>query len=85
MSEQLKEMIEPVKTWPEWRQEDTGYLLEMMEESGTSIYKLSDEKRDAVLEGLESPVISNANLKALRGHKTPDCGLCRSHPQRHKS
>jgi hypothetical protein len=71
MSEQLKEMIERVKTWPEWRQEDTGCLLEMMEESGTSIYKLSDEECDAVLEGLESPVVSNAKLKALRNrHKT---------------
>ena len=71
MTQQLKETIERVKTWPEWRQEDAAYLLEMMEESGTSIYKLSDEERDAVREGLESPVVSDAELKAFRNrHKT---------------
>jgi hypothetical protein len=70
MTQQLKEMIERVKTWPEWRQEDAVYLLEMMEESGTKIYRLSDEERDAVREGLESPVVSEEELKAFRNrHK----------------
>ena len=70
MSEQLIEMIERVKTWPEWRQDDAAYLLEMMEESGTKIYRLSDEERNAVREGLESPVVSDAELKAFRNrHK----------------
>ena len=70
MTQQLKEMIERVKTWPEWRQEDAAYLLEMMEESGTKIYRLSDEERDAVREGLESPVVSAEELKAFRNrHK----------------
>ena len=66
MTQQLKEMIERVKTWPEWRQEDAAYLLEMMEESGTTVYRLSDEERDAVREGLESPVVSDEKLKAFR-------------------
>jgi hypothetical protein len=70
MTQQLKEMIERVKTWPEWRQEDAAYLLEMMEESGTKIYRLSDEERDAVREGLESPVVSDEEFRAFRNrHK----------------
>lgn len=59
-------MIERVKTWPEWRQEDIAYLLEMMEESGTKIYRLSNEEREAVREGLDSPVVPDAEVKAFR-------------------
>jgi hypothetical protein len=45
-------------------------LLEMMEESGTKIYRLSDEERDAVREGLDSLVVSDEELKAFRNrHK----------------
>jgi hypothetical protein len=70
MTQQLKEMIERVKTWPEWRQEDAAYLLEMMEESGTKVYRLSDEEREAVREGLDSPVVSDEELKTFRNrHK----------------
>ncbi len=70
MTQQLSEIIEPVTTWPAWRQEDAAYLLEMMEESGTKIYRLSDEERDAVREGLASPIVSDAELKAFRNrHK----------------
>ena len=65
MTQQLKEIIERVKTWPTWRQEDAAHLLEMMEESGTKIYRLSDEEREAVREGLESPVVSDAELKTF--------------------
>jgi hypothetical protein len=32
MTQQLKAIIERVKTWPAWRQEDAAYLLEMMED-----------------------------------------------------
>jgi hypothetical protein len=43
----------------------------MLEESGTSVYRLSDEERDAVRGGLESPVVSDAELEAFRNrHKT---------------
>jgi hypothetical protein len=70
MTQELREIIERVKTWPEWRRDDAAYLLEMLEESGTTIYRLSDEERDAVREGLESPVVSDAELKAFRNrHK----------------
>ena len=66
----LNELMERAKAWPEWRQDDAAYLLEMMEESGTSVYRLSDDEREAVREGLESPVMSDAELKAFRNrHK----------------
>ena len=70
MTHQLSEIIERVKAWPKWRQDDAAYLLEMMEESGTTVYRLSDEERDAVREGLASPVVSDSELKAFRNrHK----------------
>lgn len=70
MTQQLKEIIERVKTWPAWRQEDAAYLLEMMEESGTTIYRLSDEEREAVREGRDSPVVSDEEVAAFRNrHK----------------
>jgi hypothetical protein len=69
MTQQLEEIIERVKAWPAWRQEDAAYMLEMMEESGTTIYRLSDEERDAVREGLNSPVVSDAELKAFRNRR----------------
>ncbi|HEY4520876.1 MAG TPA: hypothetical protein VJL57_00565 [Candidatus Paceibacterota bacterium] len=52
MTKQLSEMIEKVKTWPEWRQEDVALILQEMERQGTEIYHLSDEERAAVEEGL---------------------------------
>ena len=36
----------------------------------TRVYRLSDEERDAVREGLNSPVVSDAEVKAFRNrHK----------------
>jgi hypothetical protein len=66
MTQLLVEIIERVKTWPTWRQDDAAYLLEMMEETGTKIYRLSDEERLAVQEGLDSDVVSDAELVAFR-------------------
>jgi hypothetical protein len=66
MTHQLSEIMERVKTWPDWRQDDAVYLLEMLEESGTSVYRLSDEERDTVQEGLASPVVSDSDLKRFR-------------------
>ena len=40
--------MERVKTCPAWRQQDAAYLLQVMEETGTKIYRLSDEERGAV-------------------------------------
>jgi hypothetical protein len=70
MTHQLSEIIERVKTWPEWRQDDAAYLLELLEESGTSVYRLSDEERDAVHVGLASPVVSDSDVRRFRNrHK----------------
>ena len=66
MTQQLLDIIERVKNWPVERQDDAAYLLEMMEEGGTDIYRLSDEERTAVREGLASPVATDAELKAFR-------------------
>ena len=48
MTQQLIELIERVKTWPVERQKDAARLLEAMEGSGTSVYRLSDDERRAV-------------------------------------
>lgn len=52
MTKQLSEMIEKVKKWPEWRQEDAALMLQAMERQGTDVYHLSEEERRAVGEGL---------------------------------
>jgi hypothetical protein len=70
MTEHLEEIIERVKTWPASRQDDAAYLLQLMEEAGTNVYRLSDDEREAVLQGLNSPVASTAKLKSFRArHK----------------
>ena len=53
MSQQLTKLIERVKTWPAWRQQDVARMIEAMEESGTEVYRLSDEERLIVDEGLD--------------------------------
>ena len=63
MSQQLTKLIERVKTWPAWRQHDVARMIEAMEESGTEVYRLSDEERLLVDEGLE---------QANRGQFVPD-------------
>jgi hypothetical protein len=37
-------MIERAKRWPAWRQDDAAYLLELLEERGTSICRPSDDE-----------------------------------------
>jgi hypothetical protein len=63
MATQLTKLIERVKTWPTWRQQDVARMIEAMEESGTEVYPLSDEERLLVDEGLE---------QAKRGQFVPD-------------
>jgi hypothetical protein len=63
MTNQLLELIERVKTWPAERQQDVARMLEAMEASGTETYRLSDEERRLVDEGLASPVVSDADMK----------------------
>jgi|GraSoiStandDraft_32_1057276.scaffolds.fasta_scaffold2852989_2 predicted transcriptional regulator len=53
MTQQLTKLIERVKTWPAWRQHDVARMIEAMEESGTEVYRLSDEERLLVDEGLD--------------------------------
>jgi hypothetical protein len=43
-----------------------AYLLEMLEERGTSVYRLSGKERDAVQELLASPVVSDGKVKRFR-------------------
>ena len=52
MTKLLSEMFEKVKRWPASRQEDAALMLQEMERQGTNVYKLSDEERTAVEEGL---------------------------------
>jgi predicted transcriptional regulator len=63
MTQQLTKLIERVKTWPAWRQQDVARMIEAMEESGTEVYHLSDEERLLVDVGLE---------QAKRGQFVPD-------------
>lgn len=53
MTKQLSEMLEKVKQWPEWRQEDAALMLQEMERQGTEIYHLSDEERRMIDEALK--------------------------------
>jgi predicted transcriptional regulator len=53
MTNQLLELIERVKKWPTERQQDVARMLEAMEASGTEVYRLTDEERRLVNEGLE--------------------------------
>jgi len=62
----IDDVIARLKTWPAWRQQDAADLLEMLEESGTDVYRLSESERAAVREGLESRAVSDEELEALR-------------------
>jgi hypothetical protein len=73
MTQQLIELIERVKTWPVERQKDVARLLEAMEESGTKVYRLSDDERRAVNVGLHQAkrgeFVSDADLKKFRNRR----------------
>ena len=62
MTRQLKEIIERVKTWPVQRQQDVARMIKAMEESGTDVYRLSDEERRLVDEGLASGIVSDNDM-----------------------
>ena len=63
MTQQLIELIERVKSWPDERQQDVARMIEAMEESGTAVYQLSDEERSLVDEGLASSVVSDEDME----------------------
>jgi hypothetical protein len=63
MTQQLAEMIERVKTWPEKRQDDAARMLQAMEDGGTDVYHLTDAERRAIDEGLASEVVPEAEME----------------------
>jgi hypothetical protein len=66
----LAALMEEVKRWPRERQRDVEHVLEAMIEGGTDTYRLSDEERELINEGLDSRVVSDGELKTFRNrHK----------------
>lgn len=73
MTQQLIEIIERVKSWPDWRQDNAAYLLEIMEDSGTRLYRLSDEERlerfAKDLRAMSSPTRQSKRFAIATGHE----------------
>jgi len=71
MTKLLSEMIEKVKTWPDWRQEDVVLVLQEMERQGTEIYQLSKEEERLIDEALEEAergeFVSEEEMEAFWG------------------
>jgi hypothetical protein len=49
--EQIEAVLDRVRTWPEWRQQEAAAPLLALE--GEPVYVLSDEEREGVERGLE--------------------------------
>ena len=49
---EIDAVLERVRTWPAERQEDAVRVLLEMEAEGTEVYKLSDDERAAIEEGI---------------------------------
>jgi predicted transcriptional regulator len=49
---EIDAVLERVRTWPPERQEDAVRVLLEMEAQGTEVYKLSDDERAAIEEGM---------------------------------
>ena len=63
MTKHLQEILERVKKWPAQRQEDIARVIERMEEIGVDIYRLSDEERELIDEGLASGFVSDEDME----------------------
>jgi hypothetical protein len=63
MTQQLADLIERVKTWPTERQEDVVRVIEAMEESGSGIYHVSAEERQAIAVGRASPLVPEEEME----------------------
>ena len=50
--DQIDAVLDRVRTWPPERQEDAARVLLQMEEAGTEVYRLSDDERAAIEEGM---------------------------------
>jgi hypothetical protein len=66
MNNDLMALLERVKEWPADRQEDVVHVLEGMEESGTTTYRMSKDEKAAIQEGLESELVSDETVEAFR-------------------
>ena len=56
-------ILERARGWPEQRRREAERVLEAMEHAGVGVYRLSDEERRLVEEGLQ---------ESLRGDLVPD-------------
>ena len=63
MTKHLQEILDRVKKWPVRRQEDVARVIERMEEIGVDVYRLSDEERELIDEGLASEVVSDEDME----------------------
>lgn len=63
MSRQTKTLLEQVESWPEEDQEELADLAREIEARRTGVYRLSDDERVAVRDGLDA---------ARRGDFAPD-------------
>jgi predicted transcriptional regulator len=52
MNPKAKEILQHVGTWPEEDQEELGEIARDIEARRTGVYRLSDEERQAIKEGL---------------------------------
>jgi hypothetical protein len=62
-------VLDRARCWPEERRREAERLLEAMEHAGTQVYRLSEEERRLVEEGL---------AESLRGDLVPDAELAAS-------
>jgi predicted transcriptional regulator len=63
MSPDVKEILKQVESWPEEDQQELAEVARVIEARRTGVYRLSDEERAAVREGMAA---------ARRGEFVPD-------------
>ncbi len=63
MSPNVKELLKHVESWPQEDQEELADVARVIEARRTGVYRLSDEERAAVREGMAA---------ARRGEFVPD-------------
>ncbi len=63
MSPKVKEILRQAESWPEEDQEELAEVARVIEARRTGVYRLSDEERAAVREGMDA---------ARRGDFVPD-------------
>jgi predicted transcriptional regulator len=69
----IADIIERVKNWSPERQEDIAHVIEVMEQGGTDVYKLSSAERRAVDIGLaqakRGEFVSDSDLEKFRNRR----------------